>query len=95
MDLSHIYSAVQCLPFIMLIFGQRSCFLGPRQLVRQEVNTYLLANLPMNLFQWVTFVLMFQAASFILPYKLWQCMEGGLLAEFGLDANSRILLEVI
>ena len=49
----------------------------------------------MNLFQWVTFVLMFQAATFILPYKLWQCMEGGLLAEFGLDANARILLEVI
>jgi len=44
-------------------------------------------------YQWVTFVLMFQAATFILPYKLWQCMEGGLLAEFGQDANARILLE--
>ena len=52
-------------------------------------------HIPMNLFQWVTFVLMFQAATFILPYKLWQCMEGGLLAEFGQDANARILLEVI
>ena len=49
----------------------------------------------MNIFQWVTFVLMFQAGTFILPYKLWQFMEGGLIAEFGLDANSRILLEVI
>jgi hypothetical protein len=49
----------------------------------------------MNTFQWVTFVLMFQAGTFILPYKLWQMLEGGLIAEFGLDANSRILLEVI
>jgi len=43
-------------------------------------------------YQWVTFVMLVQAGTFILPYKIWQCLEGGLIAEFGQDANARIML---
>ena len=34
-------------------------------------------------YQWVTFVLLLQAGSFVLPYKLWSIMEGGLIQSFG------------
>jgi len=40
-------------------------------------------------YQWVTFVMMVQAGAFMLPYKLWKALEGGLLEDFGADAKSR------
>jgi len=44
-------------------------------------------------YQWVTFVMMVQAGAFMLPYKIWSALEGGLLADFGIDAKSGILLK--
>ena len=44
-------------------------------------------------YQWVTFALLFQAGSFMLPYKIWRHLEGGLIEEFGLEAKSGILLK--
>lgn len=36
--------------------------------------------------------MMFQAGTFMLPYKIWKALEGGLLEEFGMDAKSAIML---
>jgi len=44
-------------------------------------------------YQWVTFVLLFQAGTFMLPYKIWRALEGGLIEEFGLEAKSGIILK--
>ena len=44
-------------------------------------------------YQWVTIVLLFQAGSFMLPYKIWRAMEGGLIEQFGLEAKSGIILK--
>ena len=44
-------------------------------------------------YQWVTFVLLFQAGSFMLPYKIWKALEGGLIEQFGLEAKSGIILK--
>ena len=52
-----------------------------------------MSNFDIYFFQWVTFVMLVQAGSFILPYKIWTGLEGGLIAEFGLDAKSGILLK--
>ena len=38
-------------------------------------------------YQWVTFMLLFQAGSFILPFKAWEAMEGGLIKTFGTDGQ--------
>lgn len=46
-----------------------------------------------DFFQWVTFFMMIQAGTFMLPYKIWRALEGGLLEEFGLDAKSAIMLK--
>ena len=32
-------------------------------------------------YQWVSFVLLIQAGSFILPHKIWKFMEGGLIRD--------------
>jgi hypothetical protein len=37
--------------------------------------------------QWVTFMLLFQAGTFLFPYKVWKAIEGGLIASFGDDAR--------
>ena len=42
-------------------------------------------------YQWVTFMLLFQAGSFILPFKAWEAMEGGLIKTFGTDGQVRAL----
>ena len=44
-------------------------------------------------YQWVTLVLLFQAGTFMLPYKIWRALEGGLIEEFGLEAKSGIILK--
>jgi len=44
-------------------------------------------------YQWVTFALLFQAGTFMLPYKIWRALEGGLIEEFGLEAKSGIILK--
>jgi predicted ATPase len=36
-------------------------------------------------------MLLFQAGTFLFPYKIWKVMEGGLIAAFGDDA--RLVLE--
>jgi len=43
-------------------------------------------------YQWVTFVFAIQAAVFYFPYKIWASLEGGLLASFGTDAKTPILI---
>ena len=43
-------------------------------------------------YQWVTFVFAIQAAVFYLPYKIWSCLEGGLMASFGTDAKNKIMV---
>jgi hypothetical protein len=32
-------------------------------------------------------MLLFQAGTFLFPYKVWKAMEGGLIAAFGDDAR--------
>jgi hypothetical protein len=44
-------------------------------------------------YQWVTFMLLFQAGTFLFPYKVWKAIEGGLIAAFGDDARSAIMLK--
>ena len=41
-----------------------------------------------TLFQWVTFVMMVQAGTFMLPYRIWRALEGGLIEEFGTEAKN-------
>ena len=43
-------------------------------------------------YQWVTFVLLIQAGMFILPYKLWKILEGGLMESFGTEGKSVVML---
>lgn len=43
-------------------------------------------------YQWVTFVLLFQAGCFILPYKVWRLTEGGLMEAFGTEGKSAVML---
>ena len=43
-------------------------------------------------YQWVTFMLLFQAGCFILPHKIWKIMEGGLIESFGTEGKQMILL---
>ena len=39
-------------------------------------------------YQWVSFVLLIQAGTFILPHKIWKFLEGGLISSFGKDARA-------
>ena len=43
-------------------------------------------------YQWVTFVFAIQAAVFYLPYKIWYMLEGGLMASFGSDAKTKVMV---
>jgi len=43
-------------------------------------------------YQWVVFVFALQAALFYLPFKIWQLLEGGLVASFGTDGKSPVML---
>ena len=43
-------------------------------------------------YQWVSFVLLIQAGSFILPYRIWKFTEGGLISSFGKDARAAVML---
>ncbi len=43
-------------------------------------------------YQWVTFMQIFQAGMFLLPYKIWSWSEGGLMSSFGKDAKSAVIL---
>jgi hypothetical protein len=43
-------------------------------------------------YQWVSFVLLIQAGSFILPHKIWKFLEGGLISSFGKDARAAVML---
>ena len=38
-------------------------------------------------YQWVTFMLLFQAGTFLFPFKIWKALEGGLIGAFGDDAR--------
>jgi len=43
-------------------------------------------------YQWVTFMFALQAAIFYFPYKLWKGVEGGLMASFGTDGKSPVMI---
>jgi len=43
-------------------------------------------------YQWVTFMFAIQAAVFFFPYKLWKNLEGGLMASFGTDGKSPVMM---
>jgi len=43
-------------------------------------------------YQWVTFFFAIQAAFFYLPYKIWSSLEGGLIADFGTDARTPVII---
>jgi len=43
-------------------------------------------------YQWVTFMFAIQAALFFLPYKVWRSFEGGLMASFGTDGKSPVMM---
>jgi len=43
-------------------------------------------------YQWVTFMFAIQAAIFFLPYKIWASLEGGLIASFGTEAKTPIMI---
>ena len=46
-----------------------------------------------SFYQWVTFMMAAQAALFVLPHKLWQMAEGGLVATFGQDGRKAVIVE--
>ena len=37
-------------------------------------------------------MVLFQAAIFYLPYKVWEALEGGLLKQFGTEGSNRVML---
>ena len=43
-------------------------------------------------YQWVSFLMVVQAAIFYLPYYLWSALEGGLMYQFGREGSSRVML---
>ena len=43
-------------------------------------------------YQWVSFVLLIQAGSFVLPYKAWKMAEGGLIKSFGREGKLKVML---
>ncbi|CAB4068311.1 inx [Lepeophtheirus salmonis] len=43
-------------------------------------------------YQWVTFMMLFQAGITLLPHKIWNLIEGGLIASFGSEGKASIML---
>jgi len=43
-------------------------------------------------YQWVTFMFAIQAAIFFLPYKVWKNLESGVMASFGSDGKSPVMI---
>ena len=43
-------------------------------------------------YQWVTFMMMFQAGLALLPFKIWSMFEGGLMESFGLEGKTKIMV---
>ena len=43
-------------------------------------------------YQWVSFMLLLQAGSFVLPYKIWKMMEGGLMKSFGTEGKLKVMI---
>ena len=37
--------------------------------------------------------MMVQAGTFMLPYRIWRALEGGLIEEFGSEAKTKVILE--
>jgi len=47
-----------------------------------------------SFYQWVTFMMVLQAALFYLPYKVWFFLEGGLIGNFGRDGKAPVMISV-
>jgi hypothetical protein len=43
-------------------------------------------------YQWVMFVQLFQAGIFMMPPRMWIWLEGGLVASFGIEGKSVVML---
>eukprot|EP00095_Tigriopus_kingsejongensis_P001485 snap_masked-scaffold124_size330879-processed-gene-1.6 protein:Tk01485 transcript:snap_masked-scaffold124_size330879-processed-gene-1.6-mRNA-1 annotation:"innexin inx2" len=43
-------------------------------------------------YQWVTFMQLFQAGLFMVPIRIWKSFEGGLIASFGTEGKSVVML---
>jgi len=43
-------------------------------------------------YQWVTFFMAIQAGAFYAPYYIWSILEGGLMASFGTDGKSPVMI---
>ena len=43
-------------------------------------------------YQWVTFMQLFQAGLFMLPARIWNSLEGGLISSFGMEGKSVVML---
>ena len=43
-------------------------------------------------YQWVTFMFCIQAALFYLPYRIWTALEGGVLASFGTEGKTPVMI---
>jgi len=43
-------------------------------------------------YQWVTFIMAIQAGAFYAPYYIWSLLEGGLMASFGTDGKSSVMI---
>ena len=46
-------------------------------------------------YQWVTFMFCIQAALFYLPYRIWSALEGGVLASFGTDGKTPVMIREV
>jgi hypothetical protein len=57
-----------------------------------KLKDYACCHDKFHLFQWVVFVLVLNAALFILPRKVWKLLEGGIIEQFGKTAKSAFIL---
>jgi len=63
-----------------LFIGLKKYFRGKNNLLKIQDGVESADDAPDTAYyQWVTFMLLFQAGTFILPFNAWKHMEGGLI----------------